>query len=341
MVEKLTKIKRFAATKATVTAPQTADIFFRDVVRHNGVPKSIVSDRDARFTSSFWRSLWKLLGTELRMSTAYHPQTDGQTERENRTLEDMLRAFVDYRQRDWDEYLVSAEIACNNSVQLSTGFSPYYLNIGMNPNFPINAAVASTATQSNNETAAQQITQMHAAIECAKENLLRAQERQKKYADQNRREVEFEVGEKVLLSTANLNNEQRAPKLLPRFVGPFRVVRRIGPVAYELSLPPSLSRVHPVFHVSKLKKYRDGQQQFPNRKYDDRPLPELLDNGEEAWEVKEIVGKRVRGGRTEYLVLWCGYPEYEKTWEPISSLKYAREAVRAYEQSVQQQGNAR
>ena len=107
-------------------------------------------------------------------------------------------------------------------------------------------------------------------------------------------------------------------------------------ITYELDLPSQLSRVHPVFHIEKLKPYKNRDQQFTERKYNDRPLPELLDNGEEAWEVRQIVDKRVRRGRTEYLVLWKGYPDHEKTWEPISSLKYAREAVREYEQSVQQ-----
>ena len=335
MVEKLTKLVKFAPIKTTITAPQSAAVFFDKIVCSHGVPESIVSDRDARFTSSFWRCLWKLLGTKLSMSTAYHPQTDGQTERANRTLEDMLRAFVDYRQRDWDEYLGSAEIACNNSVQLSTGFSPFYLTYGYHPSFPISAAIRTEEKNSNNETANQYIENIHAAIEKAKENLLAAQQRQKKYADEDRREVEFAEGDQVLLSTANLNNELRAPKLMPRFIGPFRIKRKVGSVAYELSLPAQLSRIHPVFHVSKLKKYNDGDARFTERKYIDRPLPELLDNGEEAWEVKQIVDKRVRAGRTQYLVLWKGYPDYEKTWEPISSLKYARDAVREYEQSVQ------
>ena len=140
-VDKLSKMVHYAPTTTSVTAPQLARIMFDVVVRQHGVPVSIVSDRDARFTSVFWRALWQQLGTRLAMSTAYHPQTDGQTERANRTLEDMLRAYVSYRQTDWDKHLTAAEIAYNNSVQASTGFSPFFLNAGQHPHLPLSAAV--------------------------------------------------------------------------------------------------------------------------------------------------------------------------------------------------------
>ena len=143
-VDKLSKMVHYAPTTSNVTAPQLASIMFETVVRHHGVPASIVSDRDTRFTSVFWRALWQQLGTRLAMSTAYHPQTDGQTERANRTLEDMLRAYVSYRQTDWDKHLIAAEIAYNNSVQASTGFSPFFLNSGQHPHLPLSAAVRPT-----------------------------------------------------------------------------------------------------------------------------------------------------------------------------------------------------
>ena len=114
----------------TVTAPKLAKIVLREVCRLHGIPESILSDRDPRFTAHFWRALWDQLGTKLVMSTAYHPQTDGQTERANRTLEEMLRSYVNITQSDWDEHLSVLEMAYNNSKQISTGFSPFYLNTG-------------------------------------------------------------------------------------------------------------------------------------------------------------------------------------------------------------------
>lgn len=333
-VDKLTKKVIMTATKTTVTAPELATIVYREVVRHHGVPEMIISDRDTRFTSMFWKELWRLLGTKLAMSTAYHPQTDGQTERANRTIEDMLRAYVNYKQDDWDDHLIAAEIAYNNSIQASTGYSPFYLNEGQHPNFPIVQAVSD---ETQNVSASEAIERMKEALMRAKENLIAAQERQKKYADERRKEEVFVVGDQVLLSTANLSHDHRAPKLLPRFIGPFLIKRVISSVAYELELPSAYSRIHPVFHVSKLRRYRDGSDTFPTRPNPiDRPLPVLIDDNEEAWEVERIVDKRTRRVRgrniTEYCVLWKGYPEWEKTWEPIHNLRYAGEAIRQFEQ---------
>ena len=331
-VDKLSKMVHYAPSTTSVTAPQLARLFFDVVVRHHGVPVSIVSDRDARFTSLFWRALWQQLGTRLAMSTAYHPQTDGQTERANRTLEDMLRAYVTYRQTDWDQHLTAAEIAYNNSVQASTGFSPFFLNSGQHPHLPLSAAVRPT-NQSNNPPAAELLAELYQDLEQATANLTQAQQRQAHYADQHRREVVFSVGDQVLLSTAHLRNEERAPKLAPKFIGPFAVSRVVSSVAYELELPASMSRVHPVFHVSKLRPYRDGSSAFPDRQQlPVRPGPDVLpETGEQAWEVERVVGKRRVRGRVQYLVLWKGYPEHERTWEPAGNLRHAAEAVRAFE----------
>ncbi len=333
-VDKLTKLVHYAACKTTVTAPQLASIFMHEWVRLHGVPSSIVSDRDARFTSHFWRALWSQLGTKLAMSTAYHPQSDGQTERANRTLEDMLRAFVDYRHDDWDECLDAAEMAVNNSVQASTGFTPFQLLYGDHARTPLTASLPSP---SNNPTADEFLRTRTAMLEKAKENLAAAQKKQAHYANKHRKQVQFKVGDKVLLSTANLNNEHRAPKLLSRFVGPFPIVRVVNDVSYELALPPSMSRLHPTFHVSKLKRWaQDTSAQFPGRSQDLAPPPPVYHDGEEKWEVEKVIRKRNRkvGRRTvvEYLVLWKGFPEWEKTWEPAGNLKAAKEAVKEFEQ---------
>lgn len=140
VVDKYSKMLHCFPTTTTVTAPQLAKLFFDEIVRHHGVPSSIISDRDPRFTSSFWQQLWKQLGTKLAMSTAYHPQTDGQTERANRTIEEMLRAYVNSKQNDWDQHLTAVEIAYNNSKQMSTGFSPFYLNYGQHPSTPLSVS---------------------------------------------------------------------------------------------------------------------------------------------------------------------------------------------------------
>jgi len=342
-VDKLTKMAHYVATRTEVDAPSLARLFFQEIVRHHGLPESIISDRDPRFTSIFWKALWGQLGTTLAISTAYHPQTDGQTERQNRTLEEMLRAYVGPRQDDWDECLVAAEIAYNNSVQASTGETPYFLNSGQHPRFALEQAVLPSQV-SNNPTAAERIERLHHLIDSAKESLLKAQRRQVHYADTKRREVTLQPGAYVWLSTEHLalKDKGQTKKLLSKFIGPYPIKRAVGAVAYELDLPQEL-RIHPVFHVSKLKVAKESEVgRFPARdatsKSDHRPPPEFInEDGEEVWEVESILKKRIikcgRGNkrRIEYLVQWRGYPAYEATWEPARNLSNASRMVDEFE----------
>ena len=345
-VDKLSKMVHLVPTTTTVDAPQVAKLFLREVIRHHGVPESIVSDRDPRFTSSFWQELWKMLGTKLAMSTAYHPQSDGQTERTNRTLEDMLRAFVSVRQDNWDDYLVASEIAINNTQQASSKYSPYFLNSGAHPRFPL-----CVQTKSVNQSAEHLFESLRVALEHATKNLEQAQQRQAHFANQHRKEVELDVGDKVFLSTRDLQLRYRAPKLDPKFIGPYQVKRRVGKVSYELALPDTM-RIHPVFHVSKLRKHKDGSSEWPDRVDESRPTPELIDDNEE-FEVDAVLDKRqrpwkdprLRNGRAtmhdQYLVAWKGYPAHERTWEWASELTHAQGKIAEYESSLKLKAGTR
>jgi hypothetical protein len=336
-VDKLTKMVHYSATTTNVSAPQLATLFLRDVVRLHGVPESILSDRDPRFTAHFWRAFWAQLGTTLTMSTAYHPQTDGQTERANRTLEEMLRSRVNFQQSDWDEHLAAAELAFNNSRHASTGFTPFYLNYGQEVQLPLDQAIAALRPTNNPEAAAR-IRRLQADLARARSHIERAQQRQAHYADQHRRAVTFAVGDKVLLSTEHLKMlgaDKRTPKFTFKYIGPFTIKRVVNNNAYELDLPPQL-QIHPVLNVSRLKQYRDGHAAFPARSsVDERPPPEVvLEDGAPVFEVESIIAKRGAGARTRYLVKWRGYPHWESTWEPLSSLKSARGAIADYETQV-------
>lgn len=332
VVDKLTKMVHFIPTTTNVNAPQLAHIFFKEVVRLHGLPSSIVSDRDARFTSKFWRALWQQFGTKLAMSTSFHPQTDGQTERANRSLEDMIRAYVNHKQSDWDIHLPALELATNNSKQASTGYSPFYLNYGFHPQLPVNINI-----ETPNPSAKDFIVQLKEDLDEARKNLVEAQNRQAKYANQSRREVVFQTGDQVMLSTIDYKLRSFSgisQKLLPKFVGPFKIIRVVSPVAYELELPSSM-KIHPVFHVSKLRKYiPNDSESFPTREHIIRPAPDMVD-GQEEYEVEEIMDKRVRQqGRqhvVEYLVKWKGYPSTESTWEPLTNLTNASEAITEFE----------
>jgi hypothetical protein len=296
------------------------------VVRLHGVPDFIVSDRDPRFTSNFWTALWKELGTKLKMSTAYHPQTDGQTERANRTLEDMLRAYVDYHGDDWDEKLTAVEIAVNNSTQSSTGFTPYYLNSGQHPHLPL----ARVASVSNTPAAQALLQQLGDAMAVAKQRLLEAQQSQAMYANRHRRDVTFNVGDEVWLSTANLNLHEHSRKVTGRWAGPFIIDEVKSPVTYRLRLPTHW-RIHDMFHASLLKPYYVDDGQFPGRAQINRPPPDLED--EDEYDIERVLDhrERKRGRRTwtEYLVKWTGYPDSDNQWVAAEDV-HAPELVEEY-----------
>jgi hypothetical protein len=332
-VDKLTKMVHYVATTTNVTAPQLADLFMREVVRHHGVPESILSDRDPRFTANFWRAFWNQLGTKLVMSTAYHPQTDGQTERANRTLEEQLRSYINDRQTDWDEHLSALELAFNNSKHASTGFTPFHLNTGREVSLPIDHAIKA-ARDSTSHDAAERIRHLTDILTKAKANLAKAQQRQAHYADEHRRHVTFIVGDQVLLSTEHLKMRSAvgSPKFASKYIGPFKVKRVVGDNAYELDLPVQL-QIHPVLNISRLKSYKDGMIAFPSRPQPHaRPPPDVIEaDGTTLWEVESVLASRGRGARLQYLVRWKGYPLWEASWESYKALRSAPDAVAAFE----------
>jgi hypothetical protein len=335
-VDKLTKMVHYVATTTNVTAPQLATLFMREVCRLHGIPESILSDRDPRFTAHFWRALWEQLGTKLTMSTAYHPQTDGQTERANRTLEEMLRSYVNWRQTDWDVHLSTLELAFNNAKQASTGFSPFYLNYGKEVRLPLDAAIEAVRRCPNPE-AAERIQRLREDIERARLSIEKAQRRQGHYVDQHRREVTFAVGDRVLLSTEHLRlvGNHRTPKFTFKYIGPFLIKRVVGPNAYELDLPANLE-IHPVLNISRLKPYRDGFLTHPTRAQPHHrpPAETVREDGSEVYEVERVIASRGRGARLEYLVEWKGYPTWEATWVKTQDLAGAAGAVRAFQESL-------
>jgi hypothetical protein len=311
----------------SATAPEVAKLFFSVIFKNHGLPRVIVSDRDAKFTSHFWQALFKQLGTKTAMSTAFHPQTDGQTERLNRTLEEMLRAYVTYKQDQWDEYLPAAEFAYNNSKQASTGFTPFELDCGQHPNTPI------TMTQPSHVPAANDfIDHWNAMMKIAKDSLMEAQDRQTKYANQHRRHQEFKEGDQVLLSMRNINNpvdrQRPTKKLTNRFAGPYTITKVISATAYKLDLPATM-KIHPVFHISLLKPYHLSPNDFERS----TPPPAIItpESDHEEYEVETILDKRILRNRPQYLIKWMGYPLHDATWEPLENLENAKETIKEFE----------
>lgn len=317
IVDKLSKRTYFIPTTTNITAPGLAQLFFDHIFRAHGLPRTIISDRDPRFTSKFWASLFGLLDTKLSMSTAFRPQTDGQSERANRTLEDMLRAYCHDRQDTWDTRLSAAEFAYNNSVNDSTGYTPFFLDCGRHPHTPA-TLLSGTTRPGYNITSERFLTQWHTDIANAKTNLRAAQERQAKYANMKRRDYTFRVGDKVLLSSKDINIKDLTPKLRLKYLGPWTITKVISSHAYQLDLPLSL-QIHPVFHVSKLERYHPSP--FPLPREFNRPPPVTTIDGAPAYEVESIVGKTIVDGVLKYEVKWKGYPDSDNTLEPLAHLR--------------------
>ena len=248
IVEMFSKAVTLSPMNFEYDAKDIAEIFFTRIISRFGFPKRIISDRDPRFTGKFWKRLFELVGTKLSLSSAYHPQTDGMTERTNRTLETIIRAQINPSQDDWDEHLPMAEYAINDSPSDTTKFTPFELMYGMNPRKPIDM----TDKQSVTPAAEEYVEIIKNQISRARSNIVKAQESQKTQADKHRREHDFKEGDQVYLSTKNLTLSTANRKLSPKWVGPFKIIKRIHKDAFRLDLQGKF-RIHPVFHSSLLK----------------------------------------------------------------------------------------
>jgi hypothetical protein len=218
----------------------------------HGMPKSIVSDRDPIFQSAFWKELLKLQGTKLHFSSAYHPETDGQTERINCCIEQFLRAFVHEQPSRWSKLLSWAEFHHNTTFSSATGMTPFEAIYGRKPPSLLAYCAGSSALEAVN----QDLTMRDAIVRQLKANLAKAQDAMKLFVDKKRKEREFQQGDLVLLKLQPFRQlslrHHSSHKLGLRFYGPYKVLERLGPVAYRLELPAT-SHIHPVIHCSLLK----------------------------------------------------------------------------------------
>ncbi|GJV53243.1 putative reverse transcriptase domain-containing protein [Tanacetum coccineum] len=262
-IDRLTKSAIFMPMRETDPMDKLARMYLKEVVTKHGIPVSIICDRDPRFASNFWKSLQKALGTSLDMSTAYHPQTDGQSERTIQTLEDMLRACVIDFGNGWVKHLPLVEFSYNNSYHASIKAAPFEALYGRKCRSPVCWAEVGQVQLIGPELV-QETTERIIQI---KQRIQTARDRQKSYTDLKRKPMEFQVGDKVMLKVSPWKGVVRfgkRGKLNPRYVRPFKVLKKVGAIAYKLELPQELSRVHNTFHVSNLKKcYSDDPLVVP------------------------------------------------------------------------------
>ncbi|GKB76951.1 putative reverse transcriptase domain-containing protein [Tanacetum coccineum] len=253
IVNRLTKSAYFLPIREDYKMDRLAKLYLSEIIAKHGVPISIISDRDSHFTLRFWQSMQEALGTRLDMSTAYHPWTNGKSKRTIQTLEDMLRAYVMDFEGSWDVYLPLVEFSYNNSYHSSVRCAPFEALYGRKCRSPILWAEFGERQLIGPEIM-QETTEKILQI---KDMLKAARDRQKSYANKRRKPLEFSVGDHVLLKVSPWKGVVRfgkKGKLAPRFVGPFEITKRNGPVAYRLRLPEELNSVHDIFHVSNLKK---------------------------------------------------------------------------------------
>ncbi|GJV64946.1 putative reverse transcriptase domain-containing protein [Tanacetum coccineum] len=313
IVDRLTKSAIFIPMKETDPLEKLARMYLKEVVTRHGIPVSIICDRDPRFASNFWRSLQKALGTSLDMSTAYHPQTDGQSERTIQTLEDMLRACVIDFGNGWVKHLPLVEFSYNNSYHASIKAAPFEALYGRKCRSPVCWAEVGEVQLTGPEIV-QETTEKIIQV---KQRMQAARDRQKSYADLKRKPMEFEVGDKVMLKVSPWKGVVRfgkRGKLNPRFVGPFKVIKRVGDVAYKLELPEELSRVHNTFHVSNLKKcHADEPLAVP---LDGLHFDDKLQFVEEPIEITDREVKRLKRSHIPLVkVRWNSKRGPEFTWE--------------------------
>ncbi|GJT12651.1 reverse transcriptase domain-containing protein [Tanacetum coccineum] len=313
IVDRLTKSAHFLPIREDYKTEKLAKIYVNEIVARHGVPVSIISDRDGRFTSHLWQALQEALGTRLDMSTAYHPQTDGQSERTIQTLEDMLRACVMDFGGSWDTHLPLIEFSYNNSYHTSIKCAPFEALYGRKCRSP----VIWTEVGESQLIGPEIVQETTEKIFQIKERLKTARSRQKSYADKRRKPLEFEVGDRVLLKVSPWKGVVRfgkKGKLAPRYVGPFEIIERVGPVAYRLKLPQELSCVHDTFHVSNLKKcLAEPDVQVP---LDEIEIDENLRFVEEPLEIVERDVKKLKRRRIPLVkVRWNSRQGAEYTWE--------------------------
>ena len=313
VVDRLTKSTHFIPIRQRFSPQKLAELFMNHIVSLHGVPVSFISNRDPRFTSRFWKGLMKELGVKLNLSTAFHPQTDGKSEMTIQTLEDMLWSCVLQFKGHWNEYLPLAEFTYNNSYHSSIEMSPYEALYGKKCRTPL----CWNETGERKLLGPEIVQTIVDKVNVIRAKLKAAHDRQKSYADKRRKDLEFEVEDRVFLKLSPWKGVVRfgkRGKLSPSYIGPFDIVERIGLVAYRLDLPEERSRVYNVFHISMLRKYIS----YPSHVLE-TPEIELRDDLSYEEQPVQIMGREEKELRNKTIslvkVLWINHLVEEATWE--------------------------
>lgn len=361
IVDKLTKYAIFIPCSTTITEEETAKLFFKHVITKFGIPRQVITDRDTRWRHGFWEEVCRLMGMKCALTTAYHPQADGQTEIVNQGLEITLRAYIGPSRDDWTKHLDGIALAYNSTPHTSTGFSPAYLLRGYTPMTAANILGGQKSIprplMGNNETnmrstelmedirntpqvlhegAQAMMDEFEANRTRAKEALLLSQVYQRRAYNNGRLTDEFEEGDLVVLNPHNLNllreEKGRGRKLLMRYDGPFEIIRKLSPITYQLRLLASYG-IHPILNIAHLERYNRSPPTFGERDF--KTLNRADFDQVPEYELERIVGQRLRKVKNrriqEWKVRWKGYgPEWDE-WKTRYKLKNAPHLLEAWE----------
>ncbi len=305
-MDRFSKACNFIPLKGLPTAFETAECLFNHIFRNVGLPEEIVSDRGPQFISHVWKAFFRLMGVTVSLSSGYHPQTNGQTERKIQELGRYLRSYCHDDQHSWSRFLPWAEYAQNSLCQDTTGLTPFQCVLGYQPQL-----FQWTGEPSEVPAVDYWFRASERVWDSAHVHLQRAVRRHKTFADTRRSNTPtYQPGGKVWLSTRDLRLRQPCRKLSPRYIGPFPIQRQINEVTYLLQLPPRY-QIHPSFHVSLLKPFSPSAP--GPTKPETPPPPEILDQPS-IYQVRDILDSWRRGGWMQYLIDWEGYGPEERSW---------------------------
>jgi transposase InsO family protein len=331
VIDSFTKFGHFIPCRESMSASELAQLFLDNVWKLHGTPDQTVSDRGPTFKSHFLKALYQRLGIRPSLSSAFHPETDGQTERVNQTIEHYLRAFVSHKQDDWVKWLSTAEFSYNNAAHSATGTSPFFALYGRHPSITPTGEITSVPA------AEEHIKQLVQVQEEVLSSLHMAKERMK--AGNNNVLPNFNIGDKVWLDAKNIHTQRPSKKLDHQRLGPFKITEQISPAAYRFELPASM-KVHNVFYIGKLSPYRVDPIRVP-------PPPPAIETptGEDnIQEVEKIIDGKREHGKWKYLVKWVGFGPEENEWLWEEDLTGAKDAVLDYKKErlrlAKQKGSA-
>jgi len=314
VVDSITKCVHFISTVTTISSTRAAHLFLNHMWKHHGLPQKVVSDRGPQFVVEFTQELYRLLRIKLAATMAYHPQGDGQTEQVNQELEHYLHLFTNQRQDDWVGLLPFAEFQYNNQVHSSTQHPPFLLDTGRVPRMGFKLDQPRSRVESVNEFK----DQMKDTLEEAKAAQAKSKEDMTVYYNQKRSPaLEFKAGDMVFLDAGDIQTTRPLKKLSHQRLGPFPIDCQVGNGVYQLRLPLSMSRLHPVFNVVKLS--LAPPDPIPGRWTSPPPLPEIVD-GKEEWVVEEILDSQMVNRKLCYLVKWEGFGVEHNSWEPSDNV---------------------